>query len=297
MNYIKIIKEDYEVERAMKVVKSGCSTIYKAKSKHFVDDYYAIKEASGEQEFNMLNREAEFLKRLERSNGLIIPRIKYATDFNHQGLRCAVLVTPYARYGDLTNVIKCRIERPEDLEFRCALANSMAKSIKFIHGNRIVHLDIKPVNFFLDTHNLWLGDFGLAGDLSQMGFCFRSQKTGTGGYRPPNAIGEPIWNDSYNFTPYTDLWALAVTVHELFYAQKPYHSRNDLNELEKAIELENKGVEKPEDCNYQRFPEVDEVLNLIFMKTGSYNQIMSSRLFNENELDYARFRHCYPPVL
>lgn len=40
-------------------------------------------------------------------------------------------------------------------------------ALKHIHGNRLVHRDIKPDNIFVNKHTktLLIGDFGLAKDL------------------------------------------------------------------------------------------------------------------------------------
>lgn len=91
------------------------------------------------------------------------------------------------------------------------LAADICSAVDFVHSHSVVHQDLKPGNFFLNSDGvLKLGDFGLARDAgSNMKRKVRAK--GTTWYRPPEML---FGSDDMTFG--VDLWAVGCIVAELF---------------------------------------------------------------------------------
>lgn len=89
-------------------------------------------------------------------------------------------------------------------------------ALKYCHDNKVLHLDIKTANVFLDANNdIKLGDFGMARNLENTNQCFNSF-AGTPLYLPPEIInGQP-----YSFK--ADVWSLGVVLYEMAALRVPF---------------------------------------------------------------------------
>jgi serine/threonine protein kinase len=101
--------------------------------------------------------EAQVIARLEHPH--IIPLHDYWRDPSG-----AYLVMRYLRGGSIRDALR---EGPYDLESTSRLLDQVASALDLAHRNRVIHRDIKPGNILLDEDgNAYLGDFGIAKDLS-----------------------------------------------------------------------------------------------------------------------------------
>ncbi|HGY91942.1 MAG TPA: serine/threonine protein kinase, partial [Planctomycetes bacterium] len=103
--------------------------------------------------------------------------------------------------------------RREELRRVIGWARDMARSLQAIHEEGRVHRDVKPSNLVLDDNGkIWLIDFGLAerthGD-SDDPLAFHL--AGTVPYMSP----EQTWGGRVGVGPPSDVYALAVTFHEV----------------------------------------------------------------------------------
>lgn len=89
-------------------------------------------------------------------------------------------------------------------------------ALKYCHDNKVLHLDIKTANVFLDANNdIKLGDFGMARNLENTNQCFNSF-AGTPLYLPPEIIN----GQSYSFK--ADVWSLGVVLYEMAALKVPF---------------------------------------------------------------------------
>lgn len=91
------------------------------------------------------------------------------------------------------------------------LVRQVAEALDYAHGKGVIHLDLKPLNILLDSHeHARVADFGLAKLLAPGA----SRASGNGGagtlvYMPPEQ------EDGGDVGPFSDIFALGVTTHEL----------------------------------------------------------------------------------
>jgi formylglycine-generating enzyme required for sulfatase activity/serine/threonine protein kinase len=97
-----------------------------------------------------------------------------------------------------------------------ALVRPLLNALEYIHGNGVIHQDIKPANIYItEDGKPILLDFGAAGQLIQAGSSTR-QKLGSEGYAAPEqaeATAEP--------GPWTDIYGLAATLYRCITGQIP----------------------------------------------------------------------------
>ena len=109
------------------------------------------------------------------------------------------------------------------------------------HALGIVHRDIKPSNLFLheegDTIVLKVCDFGIAKQLSREGATEASTElTRSGGL-----IGSPLYmspeqaKSSKNVDERTDIFSLALTLHEALSGERPWRGRTSMGEIIVAV--------------------------------------------------------------
>ena len=105
--------------------------------------------------------------------------------------------------------------RLTELEVKYYL-RQMICALEYLHGNRILHRDLKLGNFFLDSNmQLKLGDFGLATRLKVEGEL-RLTRCGTPNYIAPEILEEK--GHSYE----VDIWALGAVAYTLLVGKPPF---------------------------------------------------------------------------
>lgn len=237
-----ILHGTYKIESYL--ASGGFGNTYLAKNIEF-DETYAIKEffvkgvcqrdgnsttisVSNAENTNSFEQQREkFKKEARRLRSLSNPHIVEVYDlFEENGT--AYYVMDYVDGENLSTRLKRTNAPLAESEVRNYL-NQILDGLEAIHNEGMFHLDIKPANIMVDSHDVVkLIDFGASKQQSTVGGATMSTGISyTNGYAPSEQMAQ-----SYDkFGPWTDFYALGATVYKLLTNQDP-PSATDLSEDE-----------------------------------------------------------------
>lgn len=237
-----ILHGTYKIESYL--ASGGFGNTYLAKNIEF-DETYAIKEffvkgvcqrdgnsttisVSNAENTNSFEQQREkFKKEARRLRSLSNPHIVKVYDlFEENGT--AYYVMDYVDGVNLSVRLKRTNVPLAESEVRNYL-NQILDGLEAIHNKGMFHLDIKPANIMVDSHDVVkLIDFGASKQQSTVGGATMSTGISyTNGYAPSEQIAQ-----SYDkFGPWTDFYALGATMYKLLANQDP-PSVSDLSEDE-----------------------------------------------------------------
>ena len=168
---------------------------------------YALKLLDIGSSARFGDEEVSLMKKLSNHNHSNI--LKYFEDFVYSGFHC--IVTEYCEEGDLKQLLKSFKNKNEN-ERRVSLnankrlewSRELFDGLSFIHGEKVVHLDLKPPNVYLFKNkfknnqlSIKIGDFGCSKEKLQSDL---KSFVGTLYYQSPQIVR----NESYSFK--TDVW-------------------------------------------------------------------------------------------
>ena len=237
-----ILHGTYKIESYL--ASGGFGNTYLAKNIEF-DETYAIKEffvkgvcqrdgdsttisVSNAENTNSFEQQREkFKKEARRLRSLSNPHIVKVYDlFEENGT--AYYVMDYVDGENLSARLKRTNAPLAESEVRNYL-NQILDGLEAIHNKGMFHLDIKPANIMVDSHDVVkLIDFGASKQQSTVGGATMSTGISyTNGYAPSEQMAQ-----SYDkFGPWTDFYALGATMYKLLTNQDP-PSVSDLSEDE-----------------------------------------------------------------
>lgn len=235
-----ILHGTYKIESYL--ASGGFGNTYLAKNIEF-DETYAIKEffvkgvcqrddnsttisVSNAENTNSFEQQREkFKKEARRLRSLSNPHIVKVYDlFEENGT--AYYVMDYVDGENLSARLKRTNAPLAESDVRNYL-NQILDGLEAIHNEGMFHLDIKPANIMVDSHDVVkLIDFGASKQQSTVGGATMSTGISyTNGYAPSEQMAQ-----SYDkFGPWTDFYALGATVYKLLTNQEP-PSVSDLSE-------------------------------------------------------------------
>ena len=181
---------------------------------------------------SQLEREIDTMRMLHHRNIVGLKEVIHVPDKS-----VAYLAIDYADCGNISSILENGYHFSYN-ETR-ALFRQIAEGIGFLHGNGIVHQDIKPANILLKSDGTALiSDFGI-------GHSFQSaaQVVGTPAYQAPEVIDEcndiedsdeeedgeangEEEDDDADDPGKEDVWSLGVTLYEMAFNELPFYGAN-----------------------------------------------------------------------
>ena len=127
-------------------------------------------------------------------------------------------IQEFIRYGSLSRIISAINESKRDTIVKSVIRQTI-NSLKILHDNNILHLDLKPSNMLIRSDkpfNIVLTDFGLSSTIDHDASKAQSRvNKGTDNYRAPEAYGGMYHKK-------TDYWSLGMIIYELLLGASPF---------------------------------------------------------------------------
>jgi len=193
----------------------GMSTVFKARDLDNGGQFVAVKVplaqySTGMGSWSMSQREAEIGVKLRHPS--ILRFVPVAPD-RHQNL----VVTEYVT----GTTLRARIGRGRCLEEAeaLAIASRLCEAVDYLHGEGIVHYDLKPGNLMLcDDGSIRLIDFGVAHSLVRSRFAFGGPgpTIATADYAAPEQIRRRRGRTS------VDIYAIGAILYEMLTGHPPF---------------------------------------------------------------------------
>lgn len=164
-----------------------------------------------------------FLAEARRVARLTHPAILPVYDVGIEDGDC-FFVSEYIEGGSLADHLTAGTVTRDDA---CRWAISVAEALDHAHVSGVIHRDVKPANILIDKHGrALLTDFGIAqSSMNAGGFA---PSSGTLRYMAPEQL------DGQSAVPQSDIYSLAVVLHEALTGRPPYSSV-DPNTLRREI--------------------------------------------------------------
>ena len=178
-------------------------------------------------------REANNLSRLKHP---AIVKVLEAFERNNT----AYFAMEYIEGGCLNNYIQSNDGLSEQEALRGI--EQIANALLFMHSNKMLHLDIKPLNIMRRSNGDWvLIDFGLSKQFNSDGEPESSTHIGTGtmGYAP---LEQANYKKSDGFRPTLDLYALGATLFKTLTGMTPPDASTLFNDGFPENLMRNKGI-------------------------------------------------------
>jgi NIMA (never in mitosis gene a)-related kinase len=204
--------KDFEIGKELGKGAFGSVSICKRKEdgKVYAMKRVKISQLSTKERENALN-EVRILASLSHPN-----IIGYKDSFFDEESKTLNIVMDLADDGDIESKIQKAIKTGTKIseEQIWAWLIQIAKGLKYLHDNKIMHRDLKCANIFLTKDGtLKLGDLNVS-KIVKMGLVYT--QTGTPYYASPE-----VWGDKpYNYK--SDLWSVGCILYELCALRPPF---------------------------------------------------------------------------
>jgi serine/threonine protein kinase len=192
-------------------------------------------------------------------------------------------IMPYCEGGELTQLINPNNYLSEKRIKEIFI--QIVEGVKFIHGNNVIHRDLKPNNIlFLDKEKtkVVIIDFGLSGFSN--GLIKEVIKAGTFKFLSP----EILCRENFSSSSKIDIWALGVILYLMNFKKYPFEGNNEKEIFDK---IENEDIKFPKEIKIKK-----SLVNLfkgMFEKNPKRRIDINDKLFDlwfkDNSDDYIVF--------
>jgi eukaryotic-like serine/threonine-protein kinase len=187
------------------ISEGAMGAVYEARDRIGGDGEVAVKQLVDIGQVASFEIEARLLA------GLRHPRVVRVLDYLTEG-RDSYLVMELIRGPDLGRALAERGAPGLPLDEVLDIARQAAEALDYVHGEQIVHRDVKPRNLIACERGVVLVDFGVAREL---GDDAGTRGVGTPRYMAPEVlVGERL-------SPRSDVYGLAATIWTLLAGKPP----------------------------------------------------------------------------
>ena len=221
-------------------------------------------------------KEARNIANLDQHQGIITIHAVFEEN------NTAYYVMDYIEGENLSEIVKRDGSLPVDKAIK--YITEVGNALEYVHNHHINHLDIKPANIMVrrKDDSPILIDFGLSKQYDSEGSETTTTPTGTSkGFAPKEQYNE---NGIKEFSPQTDVYALAATLYYLITGTVPPHAL-ELDDLSK--------LQFPNDFPPKLIPPIKKATNFIKEKRqASINDfIISLKNNDETTIDTKVFKN------
>jgi serine/threonine kinase 32 len=161
---------------------------------------------------------------LEHMNHPFLCNLRYS----FQDIEYLYIVVDLMNGGDLRFHITRKTFTEEAVRF---WLSELACALRYIHGQGIVHRDVKPDNVLLDSEgHVHLADFNVASDFSPSKLL--TSKSGTLAYLAPEVY------EGKGYLSEVDWWSLGVLFYECIYSKRPFEGSSHSSLTAKIVKAE-----------------------------------------------------------
>ena len=237
---------------------------------------------------NVNNDLEETTRKLKKANNesLILSKLsfKYVVKYYDSFIEddCLNIIMEYCEEGDLGSLINNLIQNNNSLSEQQIwhFFIQISLGLAYIHSNKILHRDLKPMNIFLKKNNLIkIGDLGVAKMLQTNTKALTY--IGTPYYLSPEVCEGKPYNSK------SDVWALGCILYELCTFKKPFNAFNQAALCMKIIQGKYITISKLENGpKYSKNLEnlINSMLKRDYMERPLMKEILNNKIFFEKAI-------------